>query len=114
MHLGGDEVGSTCYNQSASVQAWLAKHPGVGVDDLIPMFSTRVHKIAAKHGKSVMNWEETFESIYLKPGEVHLRVCCMIQRCFKDADRDCHRPAHVLVISIRIPPCGGVGMQLPC
>ena len=67
MHLGGDEVGTACYNQSASVQAWLAAHPSVGVDDLIPMFSTRVHKIAAKHGKSVMNWEETFEAIYLKP-----------------------------------------------
>jgi hypothetical protein len=68
LHLGGDEVGTTCYNQSASVQKWLAEHPGVGVDDLIPMFWTRVHKITAKHGKSVMNWEETFEEIYLKPG----------------------------------------------
>ena len=70
LHLGGDEVGSACYNQSASVQKWLAHHPGVGVDDLIPMFWTRVHKIAAKHGKSVMNWEEAFEAIYLKGGGV--------------------------------------------
>ena len=28
-----------------------------------------MHKIAAKHGRSVMNWEETFEEIYLKPAE---------------------------------------------
>jgi hypothetical protein len=68
LHLGGDEVGTTCYNQSASVQAWLARHPGVGLDDLIPMFWTRVHEIAARYGKSVMNWEETFEAIYLKGG----------------------------------------------
>ena len=31
------------------------------------MFETRVHKIAAKHGKSVTTWEEAFEAIYLKP-----------------------------------------------
>jgi hexosaminidase len=66
VHLGGDEVQISCYNQSASVQAWLAKHPSVGLNDLVPMFSTRAAKIAAKHGKSSMNWEETFESIYLK------------------------------------------------
>jgi hypothetical protein len=68
LHLGGDEVGSACYNQSASVREWLQRHPGAGVDDIIPMFWTRVHKIAAKHGKSVMNWEEVFEAIYLKGG----------------------------------------------
>ena len=50
LHLGGDEVSVKCYNQSASVHKWLQQHPGVGVDDLIPMFWTRVHKIAAKHG----------------------------------------------------------------
>ena len=38
----------------------------MAVDDLVPMFSTRAWQIAAKHGKSVTNWEETFESIYLK------------------------------------------------
>ena len=68
LHLGGDEDGPTCYNQSASVQKWLAAHPGIVVDDLIPYFWTRVHKIAAKHGKSVMNWEEAFGAIYLKGG----------------------------------------------
>ena len=68
LHLGGDEDSSTCYNQSASVHKWLAAHPGVGLDDLIPYFWTRVHKIAAKHGKSVMNWEEAFDAIYLKGG----------------------------------------------
>ena len=41
LHLGGDEDGSTCYTQSASVQKWLAQHPGVVADDLIPLFWTR-------------------------------------------------------------------------
>ena len=31
------------------------------------MFETRVHKIAAKHDKSVTTWEEAFGAIYLKP-----------------------------------------------
>ena len=57
LHLGGDEVGVTCYNESASVRAWLGEHPGVGLNDLIPMFWTRVHQIATKHKKSVTNWE---------------------------------------------------------
>ena len=33
---------------------------------LCPTWGFRAAKIAAKHGKSTMNWEETFESIYLE------------------------------------------------
>jgi hexosaminidase len=75
LHLGGDEVGLSCYNQSAVVQAWLVKNPGVTLGDLVPMFSTRTAKIAAKHGKTIMNWEETFQNIYLKANHSHDPNC---------------------------------------
>ena len=45
LHLGGDEVGNTCYDQSAGVRAWLTRHPGIGVDDL----TKRVEELTRLH-----------------------------------------------------------------
>lgn len=65
-HLGGDEVTPSCLNQSATVQAYLRRNPSIHLDDLIPMFYTRTHQIAAKHGRAVTTWNDAFASIYMK------------------------------------------------
>ena len=66
-HLGGDEVNAQCLNASESVRAWLRRNPGVALDDLVPMFYTRVYQLAAKHGRSAMGWDDAFASIYTRP-----------------------------------------------
>ena len=60
MHFGGDEVDLHCWNASATVQRWLAAHPGKTVTDLYVEFELKLHAIAARHNKSVSSWADVF------------------------------------------------------
>ena len=57
MSLGGDEVVTQCWSESATVQSYMKQH-NMSIADLYTMFETRVHAIAAKHNKDVMAWDE--------------------------------------------------------
>jgi len=60
LHLGGDEVDTSCWNTSASVRAWLAARPGTTLDDLFVAFELRVHAIAQKLGRHVVTWADVY------------------------------------------------------
>lgn len=60
-HLGGDEVNVGCFNASASVRRWVAAQgPGTTLQDVFVLFETKVHALAAKHGKHVQTWHDAF------------------------------------------------------
>ena len=64
LHLGGDEVNVGCFNASASVRKWVAAQGGnATLADVYVYFETRVHALAAKHGKSVQTWHNAFQAV---------------------------------------------------
>ena len=64
IHLGGDEVNTDCFNASASVRRWVAAQgPNATLADVYVYFETRVHALAAKHGKRVQTWHNAFYAV---------------------------------------------------
>jgi len=61
LHLGGDEVVYQCWNESVKIRAYMKQH-GMTLPQLYTMFERKVHAIAARHGKSVMTWDEVFSA----------------------------------------------------
>uniref|UniRef100_A0A0E0PMJ1 Beta-hexosaminidase n=1 Tax=Oryza rufipogon TaxID=4529 RepID=A0A0E0PMJ1_ORYRU len=61
VHLGGDEVNTSCWTSTPRVKAWLAQH-GMKESDAYRYFVLRAQKIAKSHGYEVINWEETFNN----------------------------------------------------
>lgn len=59
LHLGGDEVSTTCWELSPEVSAWL-KAEGLSADGGYEYFVKRVHGLAASVGKRAMVWEEVW------------------------------------------------------
>ncbi|CAH9074260.1 unnamed protein product [Cuscuta europaea] len=61
IHLGGDEVNTSCWTSTPRINNWLKKHQLDG-----PMayqyFVLRAQKIALSHGYDIINWEETFNN----------------------------------------------------
>ena len=60
IHLGGDEVSVSCFNNSASVRQWMADRGTTSLQDVYVYFETRIHELAAKHGKNVQTWHDAF------------------------------------------------------
>jgi len=56
LQLGGDEVGTTCWNRSASVRAWLAAHPAVSLEELYPRHMLAAYQMAGRHNRTAMAW----------------------------------------------------------
>ncbi|KAK9141411.1 hypothetical protein Scep_011092 [Stephania cephalantha] len=59
VHLGGDEVDTTCWALVPHIREWLNKK-GLNESEAYEYFVLRAQKIALSHGYEVINWEETF------------------------------------------------------
>lgn len=61
VHLGGDEVNTTCWAQSPAIQAWAARN-NLTVDDLASSYFVRARAVAANSGfLGAMAWDDVFE-----------------------------------------------------
>ncbi|KAL8544626.1 hypothetical protein ACS0TY_005016 [Phlomoides rotata] len=61
VHLGGDEVNTSCWQTTPHVREWLRKHSLNG-SEAYQYFVLRAQKIALSHGYDIINWEETFNN----------------------------------------------------
>ncbi|XP_024542689.1 beta-hexosaminidase 3 isoform X2 [Selaginella moellendorffii] len=61
MHLGGDEVDTTCWKKTRHIARWLA-HNNFTAKQGYEYFVLRAQKIALKYGLTPVNWEETFNN----------------------------------------------------
>ncbi|KAM0836110.1 hypothetical protein ACQ4PT_062513 [Festuca glaucescens] len=59
VHLGGDEVNTSCWTATPHIKEWLNDNH-MNVSDAYRYFVLRTQKIAISHGYDVVNWEETF------------------------------------------------------
>jgi hexosaminidase len=57
-HIGGDEVNGKEWDSNAKIQAFIKAHSIRNNDELQAYFSGRVQKLVAKHGKTVIGWDE--------------------------------------------------------
>jgi hexosaminidase len=60
-HIGGDEVDATEWNQSGAIQAWAARNGLKNAGAIQGYFNRRVAKLVAKHGKTMIGWDEAFD-----------------------------------------------------
>ncbi|XP_006645150.1 beta-hexosaminidase 3-like [Oryza brachyantha] len=61
VHLGGDEVNTSCWTATPHIKKWLDDNH-MNVTDAYRYFVLRSQKIAISHGYDVINWEETFNN----------------------------------------------------
>lgn len=61
VHLGGDEVNTSCWTTTPRIKAWLIQH-GINESDAYRYFVLKAQKIAISHGYDIINWEETFNN----------------------------------------------------
>ncbi|PON38300.1 Beta-hexosaminidase [Parasponia andersonii] len=61
VHLGGDEVNTSCWTTTPRINKWLRKH-GMNGSEAYQYFVLRAQKIALSHGYEIINWEETFNN----------------------------------------------------
>ncbi|XP_071734718.1 beta-hexosaminidase 3 [Rutidosis leptorrhynchoides] len=59
VHLGGDEVDTSCWSSTPRIKKWL-EQKGLNESQAYEYFVLKAQKIAASHGYEVINWEETF------------------------------------------------------
>ena len=57
-HIGGDEVNGKEWDANPKIQAFMRAHGLKDNDDLQAYFNQRVQKIVAKHGKTMLGWDE--------------------------------------------------------
>eukprot|EP00850_Spirogloea_muscicola_P005928 SM000027S09709 [mRNA] locus=s27:999024:1002537:+ [translate_table: standard] len=60
LHLGGDEVDTSCWMQTPHIRDWLEER-GWSSRDAYQYFVLRVQELAVKKGWDPVNWEETFD-----------------------------------------------------
>ncbi|KAJ4702610.1 Beta-hexosaminidase [Melia azedarach] len=61
VHLGGDEVNTSCWSTTPHVAKWLKQH-SMNESQAYEYFVLRAQKIAVSHGYELVNWEETFNN----------------------------------------------------
>ncbi|GMP22312.1 hypothetical protein CsSME_00000388 [Camellia sinensis var. sinensis] len=61
VHLGGDEVDTSCWAITPHVKKWLQKH-ALNESEAYQYFVLRAQKIALSYGYEIINWEETFNN----------------------------------------------------
>ncbi|KAK9673531.1 hypothetical protein RND81_12G173400 [Saponaria officinalis] len=61
VHLGGDEVDTSCWEITPHVARWLRRH-GMNGTTAYEYFVLRAQKLALSHGYEIINWEETFNN----------------------------------------------------
>jgi hexosaminidase len=57
-HVGGDEIDSTQWKRSASIQAFARQRHFESSDELHAYFEERVQEILRKYGKTMIGWDE--------------------------------------------------------
>ena len=57
-HIGGDEVNGKEWDANPKIQAFMRAHGMKNNNDLQAYFNQRVEKIVAKHGKTMLGWDE--------------------------------------------------------
>jgi hexosaminidase len=57
-HIGGDEVNGKEWDANPKIQAFMRAHGLKDNKDLHAYFNQRVQKIVAKHGKTMLGWDE--------------------------------------------------------
>jgi hexosaminidase len=62
-HIGGDEVNGKEWDANPRIQAFMRAHSLKDNNDLQAYFNQRVQKIVARHGKTMLGWDEI-----LRPG----------------------------------------------
>ncbi|MGP8245598.1 MAG: beta-N-acetylhexosaminidase [Bryobacteraceae bacterium] len=60
-HIGGDEVNGRQWKESAHVQAFARAHKLTQTHDLQLYFNHRVQRILARHGKTMVGWDEILD-----------------------------------------------------
>jgi len=63
IHLGGDEVDTTCWSENPSIAAWMAQN-NYTTSDAYAYFVGKVQNMAFTDGREVINWEEVYELFY--------------------------------------------------
>ncbi|KAL6516758.1 hypothetical protein OROHE_018046 [Orobanche hederae] len=61
VHLGGDEVNTSCWESTPHVRSWLQEN-GLNGSEAYQYFVLRAQKMALSHGYEIINWEETFNN----------------------------------------------------
>ncbi|PIN10376.1 Beta-N-acetylhexosaminidase [Handroanthus impetiginosus] len=61
VHLGGDEVDTSCWQSTPHVYKWLWRN-GLNGSEAYQYFVLRAQKMALSHGYEIINWEETFNN----------------------------------------------------
>jgi len=61
MHLGGDEVDTSCWGETPEIQAWMDDN-GFTEDDAYLYYFNRVTEIAIAQGREVVGWDEIWEN----------------------------------------------------
>ncbi|XVF30211.1 hypothetical protein REPUB_Repub16aG0038000 [Reevesia pubescens] len=61
VHLGGDEVNTSCWTTTPHIRKWLEKR-GMKESQAYEYFVLRAQNIALSHGYEIINWEETFNN----------------------------------------------------
>lgn len=61
LHLGGDEVDPTCWNNSAAVRAWMAANGISSLDGIYEYFVEQTNAMAEQLNMSPMRWEEVWK-----------------------------------------------------
>ncbi|KAF5737430.1 beta-hexosaminidase 3 [Tripterygium wilfordii] len=61
LHLGGDEVNTSCWTNTPHIRKWL-EAKGMNELEAYQHFVLEVQDMAISHGYEVVNWQETFNS----------------------------------------------------
>ncbi|GMN46842.1 hypothetical protein TIFTF001_016024 [Ficus carica] len=61
VHLGGDEVNTSCWTTTPRINKWLREH-GMNGSEAYEYFVLRAQNIALSYGYEIVNWEETFNN----------------------------------------------------
>ncbi len=71
-HIGGDEVNPRQWRDSPRIQAFEKSHHLNGAHDLQAYFNKRMLKILAKHGKTMIGWDEILHPDLPQATVVHI------------------------------------------
>ncbi|KAL3507297.1 hypothetical protein ACH5RR_032679 [Cinchona calisaya] len=59
VHLGGDEVNTSCWTSTPHISNWLEKK-GLNESEAYQYFVLEAQRMASSYGYDIINWEETF------------------------------------------------------
>lgn len=62
LHLGGDELPKTCWEKSPEINDYLVAN-NMTVADAFSYFTTKLHAIARKYGKTPVGWNEVWNEV---------------------------------------------------